>query len=136
LSAPDTRAVIVFDGTCVLCNGWVDFLLRHDRYARYRFAAMQTPAGRALLTAHGLDPDDPASFLLVSKGHAYRDVDAIRRVLAGLGGAWQAAHALRWLPRRIGDPLYRLLARNRYRWFGRHAACRIPSGDEADRFID
>ena len=65
MSAPDTRAVIVFDGTCVLCNGWVDFLLRHDRYARYRFAAMQTPAGRALLTAHGLDPDDPASFLLV-----------------------------------------------------------------------
>lgn len=136
MSAPDTRAVIVFDDTCVLCNGWVDFLLRHDRDARYRFAAMQTPAGRALLTAHGLDPDDPASFLLVAKGHAYRDVDAIRRVLAGLGGAWQAAHALRWLPRRIGDPLYRLLARNRYRWFGRHAACRIPSGDEADRFID
>lgn len=136
MSAADASAVIVFDGTCVLCNAWVDFLLRHDRRARYRFAAMQAPSGRALLAAHGLDPDDPASFLLIEGGQAYRDVEAIRRVLAGLGGAFRTAHALRWMPRRIGDPLYRMLARNRYRWFGRRPACRVPTPDEAARFLD
>ena len=53
--------IVVFDGVCVLCNGWVRFLLRHDRRRRFRFAAMQSETGRALLSAHGLDPDDPAS---------------------------------------------------------------------------
>lgn len=86
MSPPDARAVIVFDGTCVLCNGWIDFLLRHDRRGRYRFAAMQAPSGRTLLATHGLDPDDPSSFLLIEGEHAYRDVDGIRRVLTGLGG--------------------------------------------------
>lgn len=129
-------AVIVFDGTCVLCNGWVDFLLRRDRAGRYLFAAMQGAAGRALLAKHGLDPDDPASFLLIEGGVAYRDLDGIRRVLAGLGGAWRVAQLLRWLPRAIGDPLYRMVARNRYRWFGRHAACRVPTPAEAARFLD
>lgn len=83
--------VIVFDGICVLCNGWVRFLLRHDRAGRYRFAAMQSEAGRTLLARHGLDPDDPASFLLVDGDHAWTDSDAIQRVLAGLGGAWRLA---------------------------------------------
>ncbi len=133
---PEAPAVIVFDGTCVLCNAWVDFLLRRDRAGRYRFAAMQGAVGRALLAGHGLDPDDPASFLLIEGGAAYRDIDGIRRVLAGLGGAWRVAHALRWLPRAVANPLYRVVARNRYRWFGRHAACRVPTPAEAARFLD
>ena len=74
-------STVVFDGVCVLCNGWVHFLLRHDRRERFRFAAMQTPAGRELLGAHGLDPEDPVSFLLIEDGHAWTDTDAIVRVL-------------------------------------------------------
>jgi predicted DCC family thiol-disulfide oxidoreductase YuxK len=131
----DARAVIVFDGVCVLCNGWVQFLLRHDRARRYRFAAMQSASGRRLLLAHGLDPDDPVSFLLVEQDRAWRDTDALRQVLGGLGGAWRIAHLLRWVPRGVRDPLYRLLARNRYRWFGRHDRCYLPAVDEQDRFL-
>lgn len=111
----DAPATIVFDGTCVICNGWVDFLLRHDVRRRHRFAAMQGKAGRALLSAHGLDPDDPVSFLLIDEAGAHRDTDAIVRVLAGLGGAWRGAQALRWMPRAWRDAGYRTLARNRYR---------------------
>ena len=76
----ESTAIIVFDGTCVVCNGWVDFLLRHDARGRYRFAAMQGTNGRALLAAHGLDPDDPSSFLLLDEAGAHRDTDAIVRV--------------------------------------------------------
>lgn len=128
-------ATIVFDGACVLCNGWVDFLLRHDRRQRYCFAAMQGRHGHALLAAHGLDPEDPASFLLLDEAGAHRDSDAIVRVLAGLGGAWRLAFGLRLLPMPWRDAAYRFLARNRYRWFGQHA-CRLPEPHEAARFLD
>ena len=133
---PGSRAVIVFDGVCVLCNGWVRFLLRHDHARRYRFAAMQSDAGRALLARHGLDPRDPASFLLIEGERAWTDSDAIRRVLAGLGGPWQFAHALAAVPRVVRDPLYRALARHRYRLFGRHADCLLPSAEARDRFLE
>ena len=133
--APAAGPIIVFDGDCVLCSSWVRFLLRHDRDARYRFAAMQTRAGRALLVAHGLDPDDPSSFLLVDGEQAWKDTDAIRRVVAGLGGIWRLAHALALLPRGLRDRVYRLVARNRYRWFGRNEACFLPTPEQRARFI-
>ena len=128
-------ATIVFDGTCVVCNGWVDFLLRHDRRQRYRFAAMQGRHGRALLAQHGLDPDDPSSFLLLDEAGAHRDTDAIVRVLAGLGGPWRLAFVVRVAPASWRDAAYRVLARNRYRWFGQRA-CRLPEPHEAARFLD
>lgn len=136
----DSGAVIVFDGVCVLCNGWVRFLLRHDRRRRYRFAAMQGDAGRALLARHGLDPDDPVSFLLVEYDQrptprVSTDTTAIRRVLAGLGGLWRIAHLAAVLPAFVRDPLYRLVARNRYRLFGRHDVCMVPTPEQRARFL-
>lgn len=133
-------AIIVFDGVCMLCNGWVQFLLRHDRKRRYRFAAMQEPAGRALLAEHGLDPDDPTSFLLIEhdRGPAPRvsmGVTAIRRVLVGLGGFWRLFAMSAVVPRVIGDPLYLMVARNRYRWFGRHDVCLMPDPANTSRFL-
>ncbi len=128
--------VIVFDGVCALCSRWVRFLLRFDRTDRYRFAAMQGVHGRHLLAAHGLDPDDPLSFLLVENGKAHTDTDAIMRVLAGLGGPWKLAMLARVLPRPLRDRAYRGLARNRYRWFGRHEACYLPTPAQAARFLE
>ncbi|WP_449467523.1 thiol-disulfide oxidoreductase DCC family protein [Stenotrophomonas humi] len=129
-------AVIVFDGVCALCSRWVRFLLRFDRKGRYRFAAMQGAHGRSLLMAHGLDPDDPLSFLLVEGGTAYTDTDAIVRVISGLGGAWRLAGAARWIPTALRDRGYRWLARNRYRWFGRHETCFLPTLEQRGRFLD
>lgn len=128
-------ATIVFDGECALCSGWVRFLLRRDRAARYRFAAMQAPAGRALLAAHGLDPDDPSSFLLLEGDRAWTDTDAIRRVVASLGGPWRAVHVLAWIPGPWRDRIYRVVARNRYRWFGRNAQCFLPTPEQRARFL-
>ncbi len=128
-------AIVVFDGVCALCSGWVGFLLRHDRARLFRFAAMQGDAGRQLLARHGLDPDDPMSFLLLDASGARTDSDAIIAVLDRLGGAWRAARVLRWVPRRLRDPLYRRLARNRYRWFGRRETCYLPPAAERDRFL-
>ena len=121
---------------CALCSRWVRFLLRFDTRGRYRFAAMQGAQGRALLQAHGLDPEDPTSFLLLDAGRAWTDTDAIIRVLPGLGGAWRLLGVLRWVPRGLRDHAYRALARNRYRWFGRHDTCFLPTPEQAVRFLD
>lgn len=136
MSADTGHPVIIFDGVCVLCSHWVDFILRHDRAGRFRLAAMQGQRGRALLVANGLSPDDPVSFLLVDQGQGYRDTDAIARVLGQLGKPWRMAGAmLRAIPQCLRDPVYRWIARHRYRLFGRRAQCRLPEPEQAWRFI-
>ena len=129
-------AIIVFDGVCHLCNGWVQFLLKRDKSERFLFAAMQTAAGRRLLQDHGLDPDSPVSFLLLENDIPYSDSTAILRVLDQLGGAWKSvAIVLTGIPRIVRDPAYRFVARHRYRLFGRRAQCMVPTPHSARRFI-
>jgi predicted DCC family thiol-disulfide oxidoreductase YuxK len=129
-------SVIVFDGVCMLCSRWVDFVLRRDPHGRYKFAAMQTASGRALLIEHGIDPDDPLSFLLLEEKKGYTDTDAIVRILRSFGPGWKfIALLVSIVPRFVRDALYRWIARNRYRMFGRRAACRVPTADIADRFL-
>lgn len=131
-----SHSILVFDGVCVLCSHWVGFVMRHDRRGVYKFAAMQTPAGRELLIEHGIDPDDPQSFLLLEHGRSYTDTDAIVRVLRSVGGHWKlVATLLAVVPRLVRDPLYRWIARNRYRLFGRRDVCAVPSAQIADRFL-
>lgn len=135
LPVADGEAIVVFDGVCNLCSGWVDFLLRHDRHGQFRFAAMQTEAGRALLTGSGLDPDDPLSFLLIDAKGAHTDSDAVLAILTRLGWPWRAASMFRLLPRALRDRGYRWLARNRYRWFGKKEACYLPDAEARHRFL-
>src|SRR5688500_18519271 len=131
-----TDRVLVFDGVCVLCSHWVSFVLRHDRHRLYKFAAMQTATGRKLLSRHGLDPNDPKSFLLLASGRGYMDTDALIRVLRSFGGRWRVlAMMVRVLPRFLRDAAYRTIARNRYTLFGRHDVCIVPSEQTADRFL-
>jgi predicted DCC family thiol-disulfide oxidoreductase YuxK len=137
MSPEHDHPTIVFDGVCLLCSRWVDFILRHDHAGHFRLAAMQGEHGRSLLIAHGLSPDDPVSFLLVEQGQGYGDTDAIARVLARLGGPWRAMGVmLRMIPRRLRDAGYRWIARHRYRLFGRRTQCRLPEPEQAWRFID
>ena len=128
--------MLVFDGVCVLCSRWVNFVLRRDRHKQYRFAAMQTATGRELLMQHGIDPDDPMSFLLLEDGAGYTDTDALVRVLRSFGGAWSlAAFLLRLTPRFVRDPMYRWVARHRYKLFGQRDTCFMPTPDSNDRFL-
>ena len=133
----DNRPVVVFDGVCLLCNRWVDFLLRHDRSGRYRLAAMQGNHGQRLLQTNGLSADDPSSFLLVQDGLGFTDTEALIRVLIGLGRGWQIiAWTIRAVPSFVRNPAYRWVARHRYRLFGRRPQCRMPDAAHADRFLD
>ncbi len=128
-------AIIVFDGVCHLCSAWVRFLLRFDRRAIYRFASMQSASGRRLLAEHGIDPDDPSTFLLLRDGVAQTDSSAVISVLTGLGWPWKIFGALRIVPRALRDPVYRWIARNRYRLLGKRSSCYLPSDAERARFL-
>ena len=128
--------ILVFDGVCVLCSRWVRFVLKRDQGGKFNFAAMQTPRGRELLAQHGIDPDEPMSFLLLDDGVGYMDTDAIVRVLRSCGGGWTlAASLLHAVPRFVRNAVYRWIARHRYRLFGRRDACLVPEKDVSDRFL-
>jgi predicted DCC family thiol-disulfide oxidoreductase YuxK len=131
-----SRKIIVFDGVCVLCSRWVKFVLQHDRPAEFTFAAMQSHSGQALLAQHGLEPNDPSSFLLLDQGTAYVDSDAVLRVLKHFSWPWRAlATCGRLVPKRWRDAAYRCTAHNRYRWFGRFDTCSLPSSQTRHRFL-
>lgn len=128
-------ATVVFDGVCVFCSAWVRFLLKRDRQQRFRFAAIQSAAGRALLIRHGIDPDDPISFLLVDEAGAFTDSTAVLRIVTQLGGVWRLAGAFYAVPRPLRDGIYRFVARRRYRWFGKRESCFVPTPETAHRFL-
>jgi predicted DCC family thiol-disulfide oxidoreductase YuxK len=123
--APAER-VIVFDGICHVCSGWVRFLRWRRIQPPFRAISMQTPDGKALLRDHGIDPDDPATFLILDGGRHYTESDAAIHVLVALGGLWRLASAAKLVPKRWRDTLYQVLAKNRYRWFGQRTTCYLP----------
>jgi predicted DCC family thiol-disulfide oxidoreductase YuxK len=127
--------IIVFDANCLLCSGWVQFLLRHDRKQVLRFASMQTDGGRALLDRAGIDALAPDTFLLVDGDRLRTQTHAIFHVLHALGWPWRFAWVLWIIPAPLRDAAYRSLARNRYRWFGRRETCWLPSPEHDSRFI-
>ena len=128
--------IIFFDGVCNLCNGFVQFIIRHDPAGRFRFAALQSEAGQALLAEHGLPPvAEPESVLLLSGGQLYSHSSAVLRIARGLGGVWALAGVGGLLPRVWRDALYRFVARNRYRWFGRQESCILPTPELRARFL-
>jgi predicted DCC family thiol-disulfide oxidoreductase YuxK len=131
----DDRPVIIFDGHCVLCSRSAQFVLRHDGRGIYRLLAAQTPLGHALYVHYGLDPHDYESMILIADGVAWLKSEAVIRIAQGLRLPWSLAAILRVLPRAWRDRLYNVLARNRYRVFGRRATCYLPDPRDADRFL-
>lgn len=137
-TASDTRhAVVLFDGVCNFCNGTVLFFIDRNGRDDLRFAALQSEAGARVLRAHGRDAPqgDPDSILLVEDGAVYERSDAALRIARHLDGIWRFGYWLTVVPRVLRDAVYRFIARNRYRWFGRSDACRIPTPALRARFL-
>ena len=127
--------VIVFDAQCVLCSANAQFVLKHDRRDHFRLASMQGEVGAALFRRFGIDPADPETIILVDGDSVQLNSDAILAIYAGLGWPWRAAAALRLVPRFLRDPVYRWVARNRYRLFGRRETCWLPTAEQARRVL-
>ena len=120
---------------CNLCNGAVRFIAANDPERRFAFASLQSPQARDLLGDHTADAHEPDSVILVSGGRRYERSDAALHIALGLRAPWPLAFAAILIPRAARDAVYRWIARNRYRWFGRTDACALPPPGLRERFL-
>lgn len=130
--------ILLFDGVCSVCNGFIAFIIRQDPGARFRFASLQSEAGQKLLKFSGLqvNQDTLNTVVLIHQGKSYVKSEAALRVLRLLKAPWSfAGLALTVFPRPLRDRLYDLVARNRYRWFGRKETCIAPALELRQRFL-
>lgn len=141
LPEAETNPIVLYDGVCGLCNHLVQFILKRDKHDRFRFASLQSDFTREVLTRHGIDPDD-LDTVYVIKGHAHPDEkllarsDAILYMLEELGGVWRLMSIGKILPRVFRDAVYKIVARNRYRVFGKHESCMLPDPKHRAKFVD
>jgi predicted DCC family thiol-disulfide oxidoreductase YuxK len=133
---PSSHPILLFDGVCNLCSGAVQFVIRRDPGARFRFASLQSETGQRYLDKLPIDRRALDSVILVEGGRWFQESDAVLRVARHLGGAWKALTVFRLVPRPVRDWAYRLVARNRYRWFGRKEICWLPTPELRRRFLD
>lgn len=132
----DTHApIVLFDGVCNFCNRMVRFAIRNDPKARLRFAPLQSEAGQALLAQYGVAPDAD-TVVLIDKGRAFTYAAASIRICRYLRWPVKMLYALIILPGFISQPVYKWIARNRYRWFGRKESCMVPTADVKSRFLN
>ncbi len=128
--------VVLFDGVCNLCDGFVQFVIKRDPTARFKFGTLQSEAALELLKGFELRPDDLQTVIYV-KGDArmYRSTAALT-ILKDLGGAWALTYGFMIVPRPIRDWVYGFIAKNRYKWFGQKDSCMIPTPELRSRFLD
>ena len=127
-------AIILFDGVCNLCNAFIRWIVRRDRRAHFKFAALQSPVSQQILPTQVSPEMD--TVLLVESGKIYMKSEAVLRIIQQLGGVGRLSPILRVIPRRMRDRIYDFIARNRYAWFGRRDQCMIPTEEVRSRFLD
>lgn len=133
---PDDKPLIVFDGVCVLCTSFAQFVARRDREGQFRLTAVQSPLGQALFRHYGLDTVNYETNLLIADGRVFGKMDAFAGIMRRLGWPWRSAAVLALLPLPLADWLYDRIARNRYRLFGRREVCVVPDQSWRERVID
>lgn len=137
----EVHPVILYDGVCGLCNSMVQFLLKRDKKAHLRFASLQSDFAAKVLSRHGIDPRDLDTVHVVENyeqpdERILNRSDAILQATHELGGLWKiSATIARLVPRALRDLVYRFVASNRYRVFGKYETCMLPDASQQDRFL-
>jgi predicted DCC family thiol-disulfide oxidoreductase YuxK len=127
--------IILFDGACNFCNGVINFIIRQDKKGIFRFAPLQSESGQQLLQQYGLPQQHFDSFVLVEKGKAYKSSTAGLRLYNQLPWYWKWTQVFWIVPPFLRNAVYDLIARNRYKWFGRKEQCMVPSPELRSRFL-
>jgi len=141
LSPAESNPIVLYDGVCGLCNRLVQFLLKQDKHDRFRFASLQSEFAGNLLGRHGANPHDLDTVYAVKDyGHFNETLlarsDAILYMLVQLGGVWKFANVGWVIPKLFRDGVYGVVARNRYRVFGKHESCMLPEPQHRAKFLD
>ena len=129
-------SILLFDGVCNLCAASVRFVIRRDTRKHFRFAPLQSPQGRNLLRRIGLPDDSFSGMVLVEGDDYFTQSAAALRIARRLRWPWPLLYVFTVVPRFLRDPVYRLIASNRYRWFGKRETCWVPTPELEDRFVE
>jgi predicted DCC family thiol-disulfide oxidoreductase YuxK len=127
--------IILFDGVCNLCNGFVQFIIKRDHNAIFKFAALQSDFGQAFLKSKNLNPLELKSVILIDDETVYTQSNAALRILKHLDGAWKLGYTLIIVPPFIRNSLYKIIAKYRYKWFGKKNQCMVPTAELSARFL-
>lgn len=127
-------SIVLFDGVCNFCNGAVNFIIRHDRDGKFKFAPLQSTIGEEMRIDFGVG-DDVDSIVLIENRKAFTHSDAALRITRGLGGIWSMGYVFIIVPKLIRDWFYRLFASYRYSFFGKKDVCMVPTPDVRSRFL-
>ncbi len=130
------KPIILFDGICNLCNQSVQFIIKRDTKQKFLFASLQGKKGQEILERYQLPATAFNSFILLENDKLYTRSTAVLRVVKMLGGGWKLLYGFIIIPKFIRDPLYNLIARNRYKWFGKKEECWVPAPQLKERFLD
>jgi predicted DCC family thiol-disulfide oxidoreductase YuxK len=130
------KKIILFDGVCNLCNSSVHFIIKKDKKKQFLFTSLQSDAARDILLQFQLKNSELDSILLIENGQVYQKSDAILKIVKHLNGIWKISYGFIILPKFIRDYVYIIIAKNRYRWFGKREVCMIPTKELEMRFLD
>ena len=128
--------VVLFDGVCNLCVGSVQFIIKHDKQKQFRFASLQSNFGKAILQKAGVSENNFNSFILFEEGEIFTRSTAALRVCKQLSGGWNLLYVLIIIPAFIRNPIYSIIANNRYKLFGKKEACWLPDEELVSLFLD
>jgi predicted DCC family thiol-disulfide oxidoreductase YuxK len=129
------QPIVLFDGVCNLCNGAVQFIIRHDKKNIFMFASLQSEVGRKILEQYNFPLDELNSFILIENNKAYTRSTGALRVAKKLNGLWPLLYGFIIIPKFIRDSIYNWVAGNRYKWFGKKDACMIPTPELKTKFL-
>ncbi len=127
--------IILFDGVCNLCNGFVQFVIKNDPNAKFKFGTLQSAKAKELLLANNINAKELSSVVFIANNKVYTQSDAALKIAQNLGFAWSLTSVFLIIPKFIRDAVYKFIAKNRYRWFGKKDQCMIPNANLKSRFL-
>ena len=128
--------IVLFDGVCNFCNYWVRFAIRHNKKKNLRFGALQGATAQKLLPQFSISTNELSSVIFIYNGKAYTQTSAALQICRNLDGGWKLFYGLYIIPKFIRDFFYNIIAKNRYKWFGKKESCMIPGPEIKSRFLD
>ena len=132
----ENKSIILFDGVCNLCNASVNFVIKHDKKAQFLFASFQSDAAKEILLQFNLNNLNLDSIVLIEDRKIFERSTAILRITRLLNGGFKYLYFFISIPKPLRDWLYNLIAKNRYRLFGKRESCMVPSPELKNRFLD
>ena len=135
MSPTENHAIILFDGVCNFCNSRINFIIRNDKRDYFRFTPLQSETAKKLIAEKNIHTFGLDSFILIENGKAYDRTTAALRIAKKLDGLWPIFYAFIIVPPFIRDIVYKIIAKNRYKWWGKKDSCMIPTAEMRAKFL-